>query len=198
MPVKHAVLGLLVDASRPLYGSELRRRLDERLGPGFEIPEGTFYTALGTLQRDEHVQEVDRRADGMRERVYFEATGLGRSEFDGWMSEPFAQEAPRGETHLKLAIVERARIPALRTQFQGLERDMVSRIARATSAPDLASEADPAPPAVVVRWLLDSRNLDHLNGELAFVRRTLWALDYLEANGTMPRRKLLEAVSSSG
>jgi DNA-binding PadR family transcriptional regulator len=197
VPVKHVVLGLLLD--RRAYGHELRGRLDERLGPGFEIPAGTFYTALGTLEREGHVREVKRAARANRERVYYEVTEAGRAEFDAWVADPFPQEALRGEAYLKVAIVDRARIPGLRAQFEALEHRILGQIAEATNAPELVDEAtDPLPPEIVVRWLLDSRTLDHLNGERAFIRRTLRVLDHLEANGRVPRRKLLEAVSSSG
>lgn len=198
MPVKHAVLGLLLE--RRAYGHDLLTRLDARLGPGFEIPPGTVYTALGSLERDGHVREVRRASSGKRERVYYEATEQGIEHFEEWMAEPFvAQESLRGEMYLKLALVDAARIPALRAQFERLERTVMASIARATNAPGLADDAaDPVPPEVVFRWLLDSRALDHLNGDRAFIRRTLEMLDYLEANGSVPRRKLLEAVSSSG
>jgi DNA-binding PadR family transcriptional regulator len=195
MPLKDAVLALLQE--RRGYGHELLSRLEDRLGPGVEVPAGTFYSALGKLVQEGFVTIGDRKVVRNRERVYYETTGAGSEHVNVWLDEPLVHEPLRGEVFLKLAVVDASRVSTLRERFEELERDVLSEMVRVTSAPSLADEAvDPLPPELVMRWLIESRARDYLTGELAFIRRALTVLDWIEANGSVPRRKLLEAVSS--
>ncbi len=69
MPIKHAVLGLLVE--RRGYGFELATRLRERLGSGLAVPNGTVYASLRALESDGLTQIAKRVVRGRQERIYF-------------------------------------------------------------------------------------------------------------------------------
>lgn len=195
MPVKHAVLGLLVE--RRGYGYEIANRLRERLGPGLAIPEGTVHTSIRNLRKAGHVEVVGRKLRGEQVAVLYGATQTGVSEYQGWLDEPLARSPVRDDLYLKFAMVDTGRLPMFRAEFQRLELECVAEIAAHTRGFPLADElTDPVSWGAARRLLLDSRALDHLNGDLAFIRRTLGVLRWAESQGgTVPRDRLLEAVS---
>jgi DNA-binding PadR family transcriptional regulator len=195
LPVKHAVLGLLTE--RRGYGYDIANRLRERLGPGMEIPEGTVHTSIRSLKRDGHVEVVGRRLRGEQVAVVYGATATGLAEYHEWLDEPLARSPVRDDLYLKFAMVDMGRLPRFREEFRRLELECVAEIGVHTRGFPLADElADQVSWGVARRLLLDSRALDHLNGDLAFIRRTLGVLRWAEAqSGTVPRDRLLEAVS---
>lgn len=195
LPVKHAVLGLLVE--RRGYGYEIANRLSERLGPGLAIPEGTVHTSIRSLKAAGHVEVVDRRFRGEQVAVVYGATATGRAEYHEWLDGPLARNPVRDDLYLKFAMVDMARLPRFRAEFQRLELECVAEIGAHTRDFPLAEDlTDPVSWGVARRLLLDSRALDHLNGDLAFIRRTLGVLRWAEAQGgSVPRDRLLEAVS---
>jgi len=193
--VKHAVLGLLVE--RPGYGYDVRNRLSDRLGPRFAVSEGTVHSSIKSLRNAGHVEVVRRTFRGDQMAVWYGATESGKRRYAGWLDEPLAREAVRDDLYLKFAMVDVRRLPKFREEFQRLELECVAEIAAHTRGFPLADElTDPVSWGVTRRLLLDSRALDHLNGDLAFIRRTLGVLRWAEAqDGTVPRDRLLEAVS---
>jgi len=196
MAVKHAVLGLLVE--RRSYGGELVARLEDRLGPGLASQSSTVYSAIDALEREGYVEVTKTTMRGKQKRIYYGPTPTGAEHFESWLDEPVAREPMRGELYLKLAMVDLARVPMLCETFEHLELEVLTDIARHTRAQRLADEpVDPVPLATTFRWLFDSRVLDHLNGELSFVKRTLQVLRCIQEAGELPRSTLLEAVSSS-
>lgn len=195
MAVKHAVLGLL--AERRGYGLELALRLNDRLGAGFAVPVGTVYTSLGTLENEGYAVVTRRARRGNQERVYYEATADGRRHLVEWLEEPVDRPPVRGELYLRFAVVDAERAPVLRQAFEVFEVECLADIARHTQAQRLTDGLPEQVSAdVVSRWLLDSAALDRLNADLAFVRRALSVLRWMESDGTVSRSKLLEAVSS--
>jgi DNA-binding PadR family transcriptional regulator len=195
--VKHAVLGLLVE--RRSYGYELVARLEDRLGPGFAVPAGTVFTSLKTLKNDGHIRVARKSRRGDQVRVYYEPTAEGVEHLEQWMDEPLSREPMRGELFLRFALTDIGRVPMLREAFERLELECLAEIARHTRAQNVADELmDPVSWGTTARWLLDSGVLDRLNGEHAFIRRTLGVLRQAEASGVVPRAILLEAVSASG
>lgn len=196
MSVKHAILGLFVE--RRDYGAEIIRRLDDRLGPGFSVPAGTVYTAIGTLEREGDIVQAATKMRGNQPRIYYEHTPAGLDRFSAWMEEPPAREPLRGETHLKLALAQQQHIGPMRAAFERLELECVADIAQHVGSRQLADGlADPVPYPVAARWLLDAGLLERLNSDHRWIRMVLTVLRYCEANGTVPRRELLEALSSA-
>jgi hypothetical protein len=102
----------------------------------------------------------------------------------------------RREVYLKFAMIDATRVPRLLEQFQRLELECLAAIAAHTRARPLADElTDPVTLQTAARLLNESGALDHLNADLMFVKRTLGVLRWAEAEGSVPRAKLLEAVS---
>lgn len=195
MPVKHAVLGLLLEHRG--YGYEVAQRLSDRLGPRLAVPEGTVHSALRNLKRDGYVQVEKRTFRGDQVAVWYGATDSGREAYEAWLDAPLAREPVRDDLYLKFAMVDPRRLAHFKQEFQRLELECVGEIAVQTRAVPLADEVeDPVSWDVARRLLLDSRALDHLNGDLAFIRRTLGVLRWAESqDGSVPRDRLLEAVS---
>lgn len=119
MPIKHAVLGLLLE--RPGYGYELMQRLEGRLEPAWQLNPSTVYAALERLEgealiasREFEGPATGARARGEARRVVYEATDEGRREFELWINRPSEQIEPvRGELQLKLAAAREEDVPAL-------------------------------------------------------------------------------------
>ncbi len=194
MPVKHAVLGLLVE--RRGYGYDITNRLEERLGTRLAIPEGTVHTSIRNLKRAGHIEIVGRRFRGEQVAVVYGATETGRAEYEAWLEEPVARSPLRGELFLKFAMIERERVPKLREEFERLEMECLADIAAHTRSRPLADElSDPVSLRTAARLLVESGGLDQLNAELLFIKRTLGVLRWAETQGSIPRARLLEAVS---
>jgi len=194
LPVKHAVLGLLVE--RRGWGYDIHNRLSERLGPRLAIPEGTVHSSIRSLKRDGHVEVAGRKVRGEQVAVLYAATEAGCDEYESWFNEPVVRAPLRGELYLKFAMINAARVPRLRAEFERLELECLAEIGARARARPLADElSDPVPLPMVGRLLLDSGALDQLNAELMFIKRALGVLRWAETQGTVPRGRLLEAVS---
>lgn len=134
--LKFGVLGLLVE--RRGYGYELVQRLGDRLGNAWQLNPSAVYAALDQLEGDRHICRVGcggqkpplapadasddpgqlgaRRARSSRrsERIVYEATDLGESEFQRWLARPTARVAPiRSEIQLKVALAGPENVPPL-------------------------------------------------------------------------------------
>jgi DNA-binding PadR family transcriptional regulator len=192
MPIKHAVLGLLVE--RRSYGFELATRLRERLGAGLAVPNGTVYASLRALEADGLAQVAKRVVRGRQERIYFAPTDAGVQAFRQWMDEPLSREPLRGDLFLKLALMSEQHLPVLREAFERLELECVAELARLSSERRLAMElADPVPLATAATWALEASAVDHLHADLRFVSRTLLILRRAETEGSIPRAALVES-----
>jgi DNA-binding PadR family transcriptional regulator len=195
LPVKHAVLGLLVE--RRGYAYEVSQRLDERLGPHLAVTEGTVHSAMKTLRNAGHIEEVRRSWRGAQAAVWHAATDAGAAHYDEWMNETVAREPVRGELYLKFAMIDTRRLPRLREQFERLERECVADIAMQTRGRPLGDTlTDPVSMHTAAMLLIESAALDRLTGDLRFIKRTLTVLRWAETQGAVPRATLLEAVSS--
>jgi len=195
LPVKHAVLGMLME--RPSYGYAIANRLSERLGPELAISESTVHTSLRSMKARGEVEVVGRRFRGEQTATVFAPTQKGVDLYERWLGKPLARTRMRDDLYLKFALVDPDRLPKFREEFQRLELECVEEIAAHTVGVPLTHDlSDPVSWRAARRLLLDSRALDHLNGDLAFIRRTLGVLRWADAQGgTVPRDRLLEAVS---
>lgn len=77
--LEFAVLGLLHDA--PSHGYELRRRLNEALGPFRALSYGTLYPALKSLMRQGLIRQDERSVTtpGRRPRIVYALTETGEA-----------------------------------------------------------------------------------------------------------------------
>lgn len=92
MPVAHAVLGVLARGER--HGYELRRAMEEELGPEWRIDFGQLYRVLARLERAGWVRvKREERSQGPTRKVRA-ITAAGRRELARWSGRSHA-EAPR-------------------------------------------------------------------------------------------------------
>jgi DNA-binding PadR family transcriptional regulator len=180
------------------YGYEIAQRLSERLGPQFAVPDGTVHSAIKSLHRAGEIEIIRRTLRGDQVAVWYGTNHRGARTFETWLDAPLTREPLRDDLYLKFAMVDVRRLPKFRAEFERLELECMAEIAALTHGRPLADEmADPVSWHTASRLLLDSRALDYLNGDLAFIRRTVGVLRWAEAqdDGAVPRATLLEAVS---
>jgi DNA-binding PadR family transcriptional regulator len=119
MAVKYAVLGLLLE--RCGYGYDLMQRLEERLGPAWQLNPSTVYAALDQLEVDELIEgrkdaplATGDRSGRRARRVVYEITERGRAAFEQWIGRPSERQEPvRSELQLRIAAARDEDMPAL-------------------------------------------------------------------------------------
>lgn len=133
--LEFAVLGLLAEA--PAHGYELRRQLNEALGPFRALSYGTLYPALKSLLGQGLIaqSETSVTASGRRPRIVYELTVAGREHLStllshidatAWEDEGFDVRVhffPRTRREVRLRILQ-GRRAALQEQAQQLEQEM--------------------------------------------------------------------------
>lgn len=85
MSAKHALLGLLLES--PAYPYELGDRLQQRLGPAWEVKSGQLYQLVKALELDGLIERVEDRPRGREDRHVFAITDDGAKEFERWFDE---------------------------------------------------------------------------------------------------------------
>ena len=88
MSVAHAVMGVLAGGER--YGYELRRGLEDELGPEWRLDFGQLYRALGTMAAKGWVAFRVEPGQGGPARKVYTLTAAGRRELERWL-----RHAPR-------------------------------------------------------------------------------------------------------
>lgn len=82
MSAKHALLGLLLH--RSAYPYELADRLQQRLGPAWDVNSGQLYQTVSRLEQDGLIQRVENATCGRDGRHVFAITEEGVEEFERW------------------------------------------------------------------------------------------------------------------
>lgn len=82
MSAKHALLGLLLH--RSAYPYELADRLQQRLGPAWDVNSGQLYQTISRLEQDGLIQRVEDGKPGREDRHVFAITEDGVDEFERW------------------------------------------------------------------------------------------------------------------
>src|SRR5271155_1044569 len=82
MSAKHALLGLLLD--RSAYPYELADRLQQRLGPAWNVNSGQLYQTIHRLESDGLIERVDGVVGDRNFRHVFAITDDGVAEFERW------------------------------------------------------------------------------------------------------------------
>jgi DNA-binding PadR family transcriptional regulator len=183
VPVKHAVLGLLIE--RRGYGYELVQRLGARLGPGWQLNSSAVYAALDQLEADrlilgsrrESVVSDDGRRPRRDGRLVYEVTEAGEQQFRRWIGRAGDQVAPvRSELHLRLAVSTPEDLAAICRSLEHEER-LLRRVRDAASA-DL--EAGPGGaggwPDTAARIVRDA-TVQRMQSDLDWITMTRAALE---------------------
>lgn len=82
MSAKHALLGLLLD--RPAHPYQLAGRLQQRLGPAWEVNSGQVYQLVKKLETEGLIQRAQTIRGETAERHVYEITDEGVGEFERW------------------------------------------------------------------------------------------------------------------
>lgn len=85
MSAKHALLGLLLD--RPAYPYQLADRLQQRLGPAWEVNSGQLYQTIKRLEGEGLIARVQNVSPDHEDRHVFAITDDGVAEFERWFAE---------------------------------------------------------------------------------------------------------------
>ncbi|HVO22331.1 MAG TPA: substrate-binding domain-containing protein [Candidatus Margulisiibacteriota bacterium] len=112
MSVPHAVMGVLARGER--YGYELRRGLEEELGPDWRLDFGQLYRALGTMTDKGWISFRVEAGRGGPQRKVYTLTAAGRREMERWLRVEANPPARRRD-----AAMVRARVAA---KFGGRQR----------------------------------------------------------------------------
>jgi DNA-binding PadR family transcriptional regulator len=112
MPVKHALLALLVE--RDLTGYELKVRFERALGDCWQLNSGQVYSTLERLRRSGLITRDAGEATATPERARYSLLPRGRRELEHWLPSPAPRlRAVRDPLYVKLVFSPAERVPAL-------------------------------------------------------------------------------------
>jgi DNA-binding PadR family transcriptional regulator len=127
MSAKHALLGLLLH--RSAYPYELSNRLQERLGPAWEINTGQLYQTIRRMEQEELIEQVDGPVGGRHDRHVFAITERGTAEFERWFeSTANGTRLSRRPLLVKLTLAGPERMKAALKQIDAYELDCAKRL----------------------------------------------------------------------
>ena len=104
MSVKHGLLALL--ERRSMHGYELRRELEDELGPEWAVNYGQIYATLERLERDGFVVRSETiSSEDAPDRKLYTVTPSGRAELRAWYLAPVPDaESARDELYARIAL----------------------------------------------------------------------------------------------
>lgn len=107
MPIRHAVLGLLVGGVS--HGYELKASFERAVGPQWgELNIGHLYQILDRLMRDGLVSRHAVSQSDRPDKLVYELTDTGREELDDWMALPHVRSGGyRDDFFLKIVVAAR-------------------------------------------------------------------------------------------
>lgn len=183
MSAKHALLGLLIH--RPAYRYQLGERLEERLGPAWELNSGQLYQTIRRLWEDGLIECIDGTPEDKDERHVFAITAKGVEEFDRWYEKATGGgRLLRRPLLAKIALGGPERLKDVLQQIDAYERDCAARLKELSSLRDEIPEAPEVGARVradqVVLRLGLGADIAHLESELASAKhaheRVSWLL----------------------
>jgi DNA-binding PadR family transcriptional regulator len=162
------VLGFV--SERPGYGYELGKRIDARMGPGWQFNPSGIYASLDRLEAKKLVgfeqRESRLRSPRSRERVVYHATDEGVAEFERWLRSRVRKEPVRMDVLGRIAVSRPEHAPLLIGALDGYERECLDMIA-GTTAHD---SGDVRPwDRLIAEGVRDSV-LQHLRAEVTWVK----------------------------
>lgn len=182
MSAKHALLGLLLD--RAGYPYQLADRLQERLGPAWDVNSGQLYQTVKALERDGLIERVPSDAGSHEDRHVYAITGEGVDEFERWFDQaPDTVRLSRRPLLLKITFAGPRRLRDAIAKVDAYEYECAQRLTEAARL----REALPAQrPLVRADHLLLRLNLStdifQLEGELRWARQARELLTWLTSH----------------
>jgi DNA-binding PadR family transcriptional regulator len=130
--IELAVLGLLHES--PMHGYELRKRLNLMLGWGRLLSYGSLYPALKKMLRASWIAEqVAPAAPGRRQRITYQVTELGTTEFARLMSEVGPNAWEDDNFDIRFAFFGRTDMEIRLRVLEGRRMRLEERLARVQS-----------------------------------------------------------------
>src|SRR5690349_10830519 len=80
-----ALLGLLSQANRPMYGYEIAKELEARCGGTLPMNQGALYPALRALEEQKILASHVEPSDSGPARKYYQITASGRQTLRRWL-----------------------------------------------------------------------------------------------------------------
>jgi DNA-binding PadR family transcriptional regulator len=179
MSAKHALLGLL--RHRPAYPGELGARLQETLGPSWEINSGQLSQTIRRLEEDGLIQRVDDAPDDRSDKRIFGITERGIDEVDRWFSaSKRGVRLLRRPLLVKFALAGPDRLKDALDQLDDYERDCVARLKELTRERDHAPlEGSRVRAEQVLLSLGLSGDISHVESELGWARHAREMISWL-------------------
>ena len=109
MSIAHAVMSVLARGER--YGYELRRELEQELGPQWRLDFGQLYRALGTMAGKGWVSFRAEAGHGGPARKVYALTAAGRCEIERWLhDEPRPVRRRRDDADVQMRLGSTLRV----------------------------------------------------------------------------------------
>jgi DNA-binding PadR family transcriptional regulator len=188
-PVKGVILGMLLEG--PSHGYELMTRLQELLGPAWQLSDSAVYGLLDALERKQLVcrepvqgteSEPCSRLRG-RARVMYHATPEAEAEFERWMGARIRKEPLRTELLARLSVARPAHAAALGKALTAYEQECLSMLAVAEGEelPRQSSFEE------MIACMVEDGAVDHLQAEISWARRARARLAEFTEEEAKPR-----------
>jgi DNA-binding PadR family transcriptional regulator len=155
------VLGVLTE--RPGYGYDLGKRIEERIGSGWQFKASTIYPVLSRLEEKDLVRRDPRTVHASRDRVVYRATDEGVVDFERWLRSDVRKEPVREDVLARIAVSRPEHAPLLLEALESYERECLDLIARAT-----ADVAHMTPWQRLIAEGVDDSILQHLRAEISW------------------------------
>jgi DNA-binding PadR family transcriptional regulator len=217
MSAKHALLGLLLE--RPAYPYQLANRLQERLGPAWNVNSGQLYQTIKSLEKDGLIERVRNASSEHEDRHVFSITDEGVLEFERFFCEtPEAVRLCRRPLLLKITFAGPGQLEKALAKIDAYEQDCAQRLAQiARLREELPGDGSLLRADQLLLRLNLSADVFQLEGELRWARHAREMLSWLSSREALwpasqerldanekrkergsARRELFERMAASG
>ncbi len=146
MSSRHVLLGLLLE--RPAYPYQMADRLEQRLGPSWQVDSGQLYKTVKLLERGGLIERVDAAVekpgtDNRAERHVFQITQRGIEEFERWFDQTRDPvRLPRRPLLAKITFAGPDRLARTMRKLEDYERDCAERLSETTCIRDALPDTE--------------------------------------------------------
>lgn len=127
MSAKHALLGLLLD--RPAYPYQMADRMQQRLGPAWQVNSGSLYNTVKAMEEDGLIERIESVSTARGDRHVYSITDGGTREFERWFEQtPDTVRLPRRPLLLKITFAGADRLTQAIGKLDDYERECAERL----------------------------------------------------------------------
>jgi len=185
MSAKHALLGLLLD--RSAYPYQLASRLQERLGPAWDVNSGQLYQTVKAMEKEGLIERVHDASAERDDRHVFSITEAGVSEFERFFEQsPEPVRLYRRPLLVKITFAGPEHLEQALAKIDAYEAECATRLSQIAR---LREEVPADGPLLRADHLLLRLNLSadvfQLEGELRWARHAREMLSWLSSRGAV-------------